>query len=134
HLIHRNRVRKSLQVFAFFFRCGLICLQISSPAGKAHQGTPKWMIDQDGCAKQAFPAGEGGPQRRDISREIREMIDAVAVDEVHHADAPSPKRTFSCKTNQIHRQNSTRKGLSDSAPSDYSLSVVAAAGSAFFLL
>ena len=43
------------------------------------------------------------------------MIDAVAVDEVHHADAPSPKRTFSCKTNQIHRQNSTRKGLSDGA-------------------
>ena len=73
------------------------------------------MIDQDGCAKQAFPAGEGGPQRRDISRGIREMIDAVAVDEVHHADAPSPKRTFSCKTNQIHRQNSTRKGLSDGA-------------------
>ena len=33
HLIHRNRVRKSLQVFAFFFRCGLICLQISSPSG-----------------------------------------------------------------------------------------------------
>ena len=34
YLIHRNRVRKSLQVFAFFFRCGLICLQISSPAGQ----------------------------------------------------------------------------------------------------
>ena len=33
HLIHRNRVRKSLQVFAFFFRCGLICLQISSHSG-----------------------------------------------------------------------------------------------------
>ena len=30
HLIHRNRVSKSLQVFAIFFRCGLICLQISS--------------------------------------------------------------------------------------------------------
>jgi hypothetical protein len=41
------------------------------------------------------------------------MIDAVAVDEVHHADAPSPKRTFSCKTNQIHKQNSKRKGLSE---------------------
>ena len=29
HLIHRNRVRKSLQVFAFFFRCGP-----PSPAGQ----------------------------------------------------------------------------------------------------
>ena len=28
------------------------------------------------------PAGEGGPQRKRISRRIREMIDAVAVDEV----------------------------------------------------
>ena len=46
------------------------------------------------------------PQRRDISRNIREMIDAVAVDEVHHADAPSSKRTFSCNITQIH---STKK-------------------------
>ena len=111
HLIHRNRVIET-RAARFCFRCGLICLQISSPAGKAHQGTPKWMIDQDGCAKQAFPAGEGGPQRRDISRSIREMIDAVAVDEVHHADALSPKRISSCKTNQIHRLNCARKGQS----------------------
>ena len=121
HLIHRNRVRKSLQVFAFFFRCGLICLQISSHSGARLSArilfvrltvTVKAMIvsvllaliDKDNRNKPC-PAGEGGPQRRDISREIREMIDAVAVDEVHHADAPSPKRTFSCKTNQIHRQN-----------------------------
>lgn len=32
------------------------------------------------------------PQRSDISRKIREMNDAVAVDEVHHADALSQLR------------------------------------------
>ena len=39
------------------------------------------------------------PQRRDISRNTREMIDAVAVDEVHHADALSRPRK--CKWAEI---------------------------------
>ena len=38
NLTHRNRVRKLLQVFAIIFRYGLICLQISSPAERAHYG------------------------------------------------------------------------------------------------
>ena len=105
HLIHRNRVRKSLQVFAFFFRCGLICLQISSHSGvrlisvvlidKSKQDGHNHCLHRNGqpnekdARRKPCPAGEGGPQRSDISREIREMIDAVAVDEVHHADALS---------------------------------------------
>jgi hypothetical protein len=56
HLIHRNRVIET-RAARFCFRCGP-----PSPAGKAHQGAQKWMIDQDGCTKQAFPAGEGGRQ------------------------------------------------------------------------
>ena len=33
HLIHRNRVIET-RAARFCFRCGLICLQISSPAGQ----------------------------------------------------------------------------------------------------
>ena len=112
HLIHRNRVIET-RAARFCFRCGLICLQISSHSGeglfrlplstktsktdtiiaftvmvnltkrmRAESLTPLW---EDIC-KQIRS------QRRDISRNVREMIDAVAVDEVHHADALSHLR------------------------------------------
>ena len=32
--------------------------------GRLFNGIPKRTINQDGCAKQAFPAGEGGAKRR----------------------------------------------------------------------
>ena len=57
HLIHRNRVRKSLQVFAIIFRCGKIF------ASK---------LDRSGAS-----LCEARAQTRE----------ALAVDEVHHADA-----------------------------------------------
>ena len=63
--------------------------------GRLIKGNPKRIIDQDGCAKRAFPAGEGGPQRRKTEAIEPRVFAAIAVDEVDHTDALSrEKRSF----------------------------------------
>ncbi|MBQ7379404.1 MAG: hypothetical protein IJW70_06940, partial [Clostridia bacterium] len=44
--------------------------------GRLIKLTPQRIIEQNGCAKEAFPAGEGGKRK-------------LATDEVHYTDAPS---------------------------------------------
>ena len=103
HLIHRNRV-----AFLGRLRCGP-----PSPAGQGLFRLPLLIrasktdtiiaftitvnLTKRMRAESLAPLWEDickqiRPQRRDISREIRKMIDAVAVDEVHHTDALSHLR------------------------------------------
>ena len=100
HLIHRNRVDhfadipRNISPLRSPFPRGARLISVAlidknEQDGHNHCLHRNGQPNEKDARRKPCPAGEGGPQRRDISREIREMIDAVAVDEVHHTDAPS---------------------------------------------